>query len=120
MSRRQEKLETTWKFSAGTERVLPGDIKFCSARCQHEAFSELPRIVARSSDDIRAICARRVRATNGIPRGSLTTSERKQVWAKTGGTCHVCGGRVGKRWEVDHVIPPHLGGTRSLDNYLPI
>lgn len=69
---------------------------------------------------IRSICTRRERDTNPIRRTALTASQRRQVRAKTSGTWHVCGGRVGRGWQADHVIPHHLGGTRSLDNYLPI
>src|SRR5262245_6303698 len=69
---------------------------------------------------IQAICARKERPPRQEHRGSLTPALRKQIWAKTGGTCHVCGGRAGKRWQADHVVPWKLGGTREVDNYLPI
>jgi HNH endonuclease len=69
---------------------------------------------------IQAICAKRYRKGRRDRRGSLTVSVRKEIWAKIGGTCHVCGGRAGKRWQADHVVPWHLGGSRTADNYLPI
>jgi 5-methylcytosine-specific restriction endonuclease McrA len=69
---------------------------------------------------IQDICAKRVRAKRKGPRGSLTPAIRKAIRAKTGGTCHVCGDRLGKRWQADHVVPWHLGGKRTTDNYLPI
>ncbi len=69
---------------------------------------------------IQAICAKKSRKRRRERRGSLTPTVRKQIWAKTGGTCHVCGGRAGKRWQADHVVPWHLGGGRTADNYLPI
>jgi 5-methylcytosine-specific restriction endonuclease McrA len=42
------------------------------------------------------------------------------VLKKTGGTCHVCGGAVGRKWQADHVVPHKLGGQARLENYLPI
>jgi hypothetical protein len=71
--------------------------------------------------EIREVFARpkrRVRAAT--KRRSLTPKQRAYVLAKTAGTCHVCGGRVGKGWQADHVIPHQHGGAHSLDNYLAI
>jgi hypothetical protein len=31
----------------------------------------------------------------------------------------VCGGPLGRDWQVDHVVPHHLGGEHAEDNYLP-
>jgi len=54
------------------------------------------------------------------PRTSLTVAERLQVFAKTSGRCHICGGKVvGERWQADHVIAHSAGGTHDVDNYLP-
>ena len=69
---------------------------------------------------VQAICAKKWRRPRRERRGSLSTAVRKQIWKKTGGTCHVCGGRAGKRWQADHVVPWHLGGSREAENYLPI
>ena len=52
-------------------------------------------------------------------RGVVTQAGRKRIRAKTGGTCHVCGGRAGKRWHADHVKPRRLGGKSEESNYLP-
>ena len=32
----------------------------------------------------------------------------------------MCGGRVGKHWQADHVVPHRRGGLATLENYLPI
>jgi hypothetical protein len=69
---------------------------------------------------IQAICAKKWWKPRREQRGSLSTAVHKQIWKKTGGTCHICGGRAGKRWQADHVVPWHLGGSREADNYLPI
>jgi hypothetical protein len=69
---------------------------------------------------IRQLCARPDRSSAVGRRGSLTTAERVAVFKKTGGTCHVCGGRVGRRWQADHVVPHRLGGQAVHENYLPI
>jgi 5-methylcytosine-specific restriction endonuclease McrA len=60
------------------------------------------------------------KSTTSSPRASLTASDRAAVLKATNGTCHVCGGRVGRRWQADHVVPHKLGGESKLDNYLPI
>ncbi|MBM3545106.1 MAG: HNH endonuclease [Alphaproteobacteria bacterium] len=52
-------------------------------------------------------------------RTSLSSADREAVFAKTGGRCHLCGGTLNKKWAVDHVQPYALGGTDSLDNFLP-
>jgi 5-methylcytosine-specific restriction endonuclease McrA len=54
------------------------------------------------------------------PRATLTKRERATVLDKTAGTCHVCGGRAGKTWQADHIVPHRLGGRDSVENYLPI
>lgn len=67
--------------------------------------------------EIREIFARpkkRTRAVTG--RRSLSPKQRAYVLAKTAGTCHVRGGRVGRGWQADHVIPHQHGGAHSLDN----
>src|ERR1700680_835891 len=69
---------------------------------------------------IRRICARVKGPENTQLRVSLTSGQRTTVFRKTGGTCHVCGGRAGKGWQADHVVPHRLGGSASWDNYLPI
>ncbi len=71
--------------------------------------------------EIREAFARHRRLAG--PRGTrraLTPRQRAYVLAKTGGTCHVCGGAAGQCWQADHVIPHLHGGAHSLDNYLPI
>ena len=69
---------------------------------------------------IRQLCARPDRSLAVGQRGSLSAAARSSIFRKTGGTCHVCGGRVGKRWQADHVVPHRLGGRADLENYLPI
>jgi len=69
---------------------------------------------------IRRLCARPDRSLVPDQRVSLTATERATVLKKTGGTCHVCGGPVGRKWQADHVVPHKLGGQARLENYLPI
>lgn len=69
---------------------------------------------------IQIICASKRRKPRRERRGSLSAAVRKQIWKKTGGMCHVCGGCAGKWWQADHVVPWHLGGSNTADNYLPI
>jgi 5-methylcytosine-specific restriction endonuclease McrA len=81
----------------------------------------------KSDPDLRALLTdlrsqRRLgkRDSIGKPRTSLTAAERLQVFAKTSGRCHICGGKVGdERWQADHVMAHSAGGTHDVDNYLP-
>jgi 5-methylcytosine-specific restriction endonuclease McrA len=54
-----------------------------------------------------------------LKRRALTKSQREQVFAKTAGRCHICGGEIAGRWHADHVFPHSSGGAHSPDNYLP-
>jgi 5-methylcytosine-specific restriction endonuclease McrA len=58
------------------------------------------------------------RAKGRAERKRLTAKQRKRVLAKTGGRCHICGGKIGLRWQADHVRPYGRGGSHSEDNYL--
>ncbi len=58
------------------------------------------------------------RATGPAERKRLTTKQRKRVLAKTDGRCHICGGRVGERWQADHVHPHGRGGDHTEENFL--
>jgi 5-methylcytosine-specific restriction endonuclease McrA len=68
---------------------------------------------------IRTLCMKDVRRSTTV-RHALTPGERREVFRKTGGKCHVCGGRAGKQWQADHVVPHRLAGKHALDNYLPV
>ncbi|MDZ4323779.1 MAG: HNH endonuclease [Pseudomonas sp.] len=52
-------------------------------------------------------------------RAALTSAQRKQVFAKTDGRCHICGGEIKGAWHADHVFPHSSGGAHAVDNYLP-
>jgi 5-methylcytosine-specific restriction endonuclease McrA len=54
-----------------------------------------------------------------IRRRTLSPVVRKQIRAKTGGRCHVCGGPLGSEWMVDHVRPRARGGQDAEWNLLP-
>jgi 5-methylcytosine-specific restriction endonuclease McrA len=56
---------------------------------------------------------------NRVFREPLSNLEREEVFAKTGGRCHICGGLIEGKWEADHVFSHFLGGKHSIDNYLP-
>ena len=51
-------------------------------------------------------------------RRALRPGDRKTILAKTGGRCHICGGRVVTDWEADHVLAHAGGGLHSAENYL--
>ena len=55
-----------------------------------------------------------------ISRQSLSKEERIFILSKTGGRCHICGGKIkrGERWQADHVFAHAHGGAHSVENYL--
>jgi hypothetical protein len=68
---------------------------------------------------IRRVFMKSGRPGAKIQRVKLSSERRRAVRAKTGGSCHVCGGRLGKDWQVDHVVPHKRGGVAHESNYLP-
>jgi hypothetical protein len=66
----------------------------------------------------------RVRATaserKGRPkRATLTPQQAAEVFAKTDGRCHICGGEIDSSWQADHVMAHSAGGQHVVENYLP-
>jgi hypothetical protein len=53
------------------------------------------------------------RRATAVRRKSLKQHERIEVLKKTAGHCHICGGPVDHKWEVDHVLSHNDGGRRS-------
>jgi 5-methylcytosine-specific restriction endonuclease McrA len=50
----------------------------------------------------------------------LTSNERKTVFKKTGGLCHLCRGKLDeKEFAADHVLSHRAGGKPEIDNFLP-
>jgi hypothetical protein len=58
------------------------------------------------------------RAT-GRRRQILSAGERREIFAKTAGRCHICGGAIDGAWQADHVLAHSGGGSHMADNYLP-
>jgi 5-methylcytosine-specific restriction endonuclease McrA len=84
----------------------------------------LPRSAIRLAQRLRELrLDRRKRKATQLglaqSRKRLSGYDRRAVWEKTGGRCHICGESVGKRWQADHVFPRSTGGTHSAENYLP-
>jgi 5-methylcytosine-specific restriction endonuclease McrA len=52
-------------------------------------------------------------------RQILSAAERKEIFAKTAGRCHICGGLIDGAWQADHVLSHSGGGGHRADNYLP-
>jgi 5-methylcytosine-specific restriction endonuclease McrA len=58
--------------------------------------------------------------TGRVRRTALTRAGRSELLRKTGGRCHICGGKIdGDDWEADHVLAHGTGGVHAVDNYLP-
>lgn len=78
------------------------------------------RIEEMTEQEIRNVLARRPRLKNESRRRSLSKKARVQILAKTAGTCHVCVGTVDDRWQADHIVPHSHGGSKEIENFLPI
>jgi hypothetical protein len=52
-------------------------------------------------------------------RGYLTQIDRDTILRKTGGRCHICGGKIEGAWQVDHIMAHSVGGKHAVENYLP-
>ncbi len=57
--------------------------------------------------------------SHGRKRQFPTPSKRREILKKTGGRCHICGGRVEQDWTADHVLAHARGGSHDANNYLP-
>jgi len=57
--------------------------------------------------------------TANFAREILSASERREIFAKTAGRCHICGGKIDGAWQADHVLAHSSGGGHAADNYLP-
>ena len=70
--------------------------------------------------DLRTRRRKRQASRRAMPvrRKSLNQQERAEVLKKTAGKCHICGGPVDHKWEVDHVLSHNDGGSQAVDNYL--
>ncbi len=56
----------------------------------------------------------------GNKRSALTTTQRKLIFEKTDGHCHICGVQLEiTNFQADHVKAHSAGGTHSANNYLP-
>jgi hypothetical protein len=55
------------------------------------------------------------------PRRALSVTQRREILEKTGGRCHICGGKItrGSRWAADHILQYAHGGVHDVSNYLP-
>jgi len=52
-------------------------------------------------------------------RRHLSATERQEILEKTGGLCHLCGGKIDGAWTANHVRPYAYEANDSIDNYLP-
>ena len=51
-------------------------------------------------------------------RKNPSTADRKKIYSKTEGKCHICGGELGSMWHADHVLPHAFGGEDTVNNFL--
>jgi 5-methylcytosine-specific restriction endonuclease McrA len=90
---------------------MPADCVFQNGSAFAESLRELHkhrkhRVVSKRSERAR--------------RSSLNTSQRKEIFKKTAGRCHICGGVIEEgNWQADHVLAHSADGKHSIDNFLP-
>jgi 5-methylcytosine-specific restriction endonuclease McrA len=87
----------------------------------HDRGWPSPDAFADFLHDLRLVRRRRkeeLRATVS-PRQLLSPAEREEVYRKTSGRCHICGGAIDGKWQADHVFSHSAGGAHAADNYLP-
>jgi 5-methylcytosine-specific restriction endonuclease McrA len=60
---------------------------------------------------------RRINKVKSV-RKAPNLTERKLIFKKTDGKCHICGGNLGRKWHADHVLPHASGGHGVVDNFL--
>ena len=68
--------------------------------------------------ELRRLRNERKGRTGRRRRSRLTLEDRKTVWQKTEGRCHICGGQVDGDWQADHVLAHSAGGDHDAGNYL--
>ena len=56
---------------------------------------------------------RRINKIKGVKRSALTKKQRDVVLEKTDGHCHICGIKLGREWQADHVNPHSAGGVHA-------
>jgi 5-methylcytosine-specific restriction enzyme A len=56
-----------------------------------------------------------------MTRRRMSTTRRAAIFARHGGTCHICGLKiaVGEAWEAEHIVPLALSDDDSDDNLAP-
>ncbi len=61
----------------------------------------------------------RMELRDRLSRKPLSRSDRDEIFKKTDGRCHICGGLIEGTWDADHVFSHSLGGQHDANNYLP-
>lgn len=54
-------------------------------------------------------------------RKSFSKKERAAIFERSGGTCHLCLGKIQpiEAWEVEHIRPLSMGGDNEPENLAP-
>jgi len=84
-----------------------------------DTFESAKDFAARLRSLQKMRCERKLELRGQVTRQSLSHGERDQIFVKTAGRCHICGGPIDGAWEADHVFSHSLGGQHQADNYLP-
>lgn len=84
-----------------------------------DTFESADKFIARLKSLRSDRRCKKLNPRNKKPRKPLTAAERQEIFQKTGGHCHVCGGPIEGKWQADHVLSHALGGEHHIDNFLP-
>ena len=73
-----------------------------------------------ASSTMTAIERGKLLAPTSQKRKRITGHQMKVVGASTGWRCASCGTQLKSDFQVDHIIPLHLGGGHSINNFQPL
>jgi hypothetical protein len=85
----------------------------------------LPNTPTKLADKLYRLRLKRRKRKNQIEkmgqvtRRNLTRVDREVILRKTGRRCHICGGKIRRKWQADHVLACSVGGHHAVENYLP-
>ncbi len=54
-----------------------------------------------------------------MKRKRLSTARKVALFLSAGGICHLCGGKIVGKWEVEHVVALAMGGADDESNMRP-
>jgi 5-methylcytosine-specific restriction endonuclease McrA len=70
----------------------------------------------QNPEQYRALAARANTRSRGAPQGKFSGADLRELLRRQKGRCAICGGRLGSRYEIDHIVPVSRGGAHDKAN----